>query len=48
MASLETFAKDWLSDPQWNKIFKNMFDVIEDQLNRGLVMIAAISMAVRL
>ena len=47
MASLETFAKDWLSDPYWSRIFKNSFDVIEDQINRGLVALAAISLAVR-
>ena len=47
MASLETAAKDWLSDPPWNKLFKTSFDVIEDQINRGLVALAAISLAVR-
>ena len=45
--SLEAAAKDWLSDPPWNKLFKNSWDVIEDQLNRGLVALAAISLAVR-
>ena len=45
--SLEAAAKDWLSDPPWNKLFKNSFDVVEDQINRGLVALAAISLAVR-
>ena len=35
MASFEAAARDWLSDPPWNKLFKNSFDVIEDQINRG-------------
>ena len=47
MASLEAAARDWLSDPAWNKLFKNSFDVIEDQINRALVALAAISLAVR-
>ena len=47
MTSLESAARDWLSDPPWNKLFKNSWDVIEDQLNRGLVAVAAISLAVR-
>ena len=45
--SLESAARDWLSDPPWNKLFKNSWDVIEDQLNRALVAVAAISLAVR-
>eukprot|EP00092_Neocalanus_flemingeri_P001833 GFUD01001954.1.p1 GENE.GFUD01001954.1~~GFUD01001954.1.p1 ORF type:complete len:952 (+),score=205.85 GFUD01001954.1:214-3069(+) len=47
MGSLEAAARDWLSDPPWNKVFKNSFDVIEDQVNRGLVALAAIALAVR-
>ena len=47
MTSLESAARDWLSDPPWNKLFKNSWDVIEDQLNRCLVAVAAISLAVR-
>lgn len=47
MTSLESAARDWLSDPPWNKLFKNSWDVVEDQLNRGMVAVAAISLAVR-
>ena len=47
MASLEAAARDWLTDPAWNKLFKNIFDIAEDQICRGLVALAAISLAVR-
>jgi len=45
--SLEAAAREWLSDPPWNRVFKNSFDVIEDQVNKGLVALAAIALAVR-
>ena len=45
--SLEAAAKEWLSDPPWNRVFKNSFDVLEDQVNKGLVALAAIALAVR-
>ena len=48
MATLEAAARDWLTDPAWNKLFKNIFDVAEDLICRGLVALAAISLAVRL
>ena len=47
MTSLEATAKDWLLDPPWNKLFKNSFDVIEDQVNKGLLALATIGLAVR-
>ena len=46
MSSLEAAARDWLSEPVWNKLFKNSFDVVEDQLHRGLVALAALALAV--
>ena len=45
--SLEAAAKEWLSDPPWSRVFKNSFDVVEDQVNKGLVALAAIALAVR-
>lgn len=47
MASLEATAKDWLHDPPWNKLFKNSFDVVEDQINKALLALATIGLAVR-
>ena len=47
MTSLEATAKDWLLDPPWNKLFKNSFDVVEDQVNKGLLALATIGLAVR-
>ena len=46
MSSLEAAARDWLSEPVWNKLFKNSFEVVEDQLHRGLVALAALALAV--
>ena len=47
MASLEATARDWLYDPPWNKLFKNSFDVVEDQINKSLLALATIGLAVR-
>ena len=46
-AALEAAAKEWLSDPSWVKVFKNSFDVLEDQINKGLVAVAGFALAVR-
>ena len=46
-AALEQAAKEWLSDPSWVKVFKNSFDVLEDQINKGLVAVAGFALAVR-
>ena len=31
----------------WNRVFKNSTDVIEDQVNTGLVALAAIDLAIK-
>ena len=45
--TLEAAARGLLTDPSWSKIFKTTFDAIEDQLNKVLVSVAAVGLAVR-
>ena len=33
-STMEVAAKGLLVDPQWNWVFKNTFDAMEDQLNK--------------
>eukprot|EP00092_Neocalanus_flemingeri_P016447 GFUD01017797.1.p1 GENE.GFUD01017797.1~~GFUD01017797.1.p1 ORF type:complete len:977 (-),score=204.76 GFUD01017797.1:255-3140(-) len=46
-STLEAAAKGLLSDPAWNRVFKNTYDAIEEQLNKILVAVAAVGLAVR-
>ena len=46
MASLESAAREWLTDSQRNKLLKSPWDLIKDQINKVLVALAAISHAV--
>ena len=46
MASLESAAREWLTDSQRNKLLKSPWDLIKDQINNVLVALAAISHAV--
>ena len=48
MAVLEAAARGLLSDPTWNRVFKNTYDAIEEQLNKILVSVAAVGLAVNL
>ena len=41
-------AKTWLADPQWIKVFKHTFDVLEDYVSYILITVGAISLSVRL
>ena len=45
--TLEAAARGLLSDPTWNRVFKNTYDAIEEQLNKILVSVAAVGLAVR-
>ena len=47
-STLESTAKSLLAKPTSNNVFKNTYDVIEDWLNRVLVAIAAVGVAIRL
>lgn len=46
MASLESAAREWLTDSQRNKLLKSPWDRIKNQINTVLVALAAISHAV--
>ena len=46
-STLEAAAKGLLSDPSWNWVFKNTFDAVEEQLNKILIAIATVGVAVR-
>ena len=46
-STLEAAAKGLLSDPAWSRVFKNTYDAIEEQLNKILVSVAAVALAVR-
>ena len=45
--TLEAAARGLLSDPPWSRVFKNIYDAIEDQLNKVLVLVEAVGLAVR-
>ena len=45
--TLEAAARGLLSDPAWARVFKNTYDAIEEQLNKMLVSVAAVALAVR-
>ena len=47
MAVLEAAARGVLGDPTWNRVFKNTYDAIEGRLNKILVAVAAVGLAVR-
>ena len=46
-STLEAAARGLLSDPQWSRVFKNTYDAIEEQINKILVSVAAVALAVR-
>ena len=46
--ALENVAHNWLTEPQWQKVFKHTFDVIEDYVTYVLVAVGAIALSVRL
>ena len=37
MSAIEEVVKSWLKDPNWQKVFKHTFDVIEDYISYILV-----------
>jgi len=37
MSGVEELAKNWLSDPNWQKVFKHTVDVFEDYISYVLV-----------
>lgn len=46
--SLSEVAKNWLTDPSWQKVFKHTTDVLEDYVSYILVAVGTVALSVRL
>ena len=48
MASqIENIAKEWLSDPDWAKVYKLNVDVVEDYMNTLLISVVAVLLTLK-
>ena len=49
MASqIENIAKEWLSDPDWAKVYKLNVDVVEDSMNMLLIAIGVVLLTLKI
>ena len=46
-STLEVAARGILNDPSWNWVFKNTFDAVEERLNKILIAVASVGVAVK-
>ena len=48
MASqVESIAKEWLSDPDWAKVYKLNVDMVEDSMNMFLVSVGIVLLTLK-
>ena len=48
MASqIENIATEWLSDPDWAKVYKLNVDVVEDYMNTLLISVVAVLLTLK-